>query len=50
MRMGVPKMDEENILEALRAYYADTSRSQEDTKKGLEAFAEEIELLLNALG
>lgn len=39
----------DKVLEAIRAYFSDTTRSQEETKDGLETFAEEIELLLNAL-
>ena len=42
-------MNEEQIIEAIQKFFGDTSRTREETKDGLEAVKEHIELLLEAL-
>ena len=42
-------MSEEAVLEAIRKYFSDTSRSPEETKSGLRGFIEEIEALIDSL-
>lgn len=42
-------MSIEEILEAIQAYYGDTSRSREETREGLDEVAGELETLLETL-
>ena len=42
-------MDEDQLKEAIRKYFADKSRSREATREGLEAARDEIEMLLETL-
>ncbi|MHB1642043.1 MAG: hypothetical protein ACYCS8_05210 [Acidithiobacillus sp.] len=42
-------MSEQDVLDAIRKYFYDTSRPQEETKEGLQGFVEEIEVLIDSL-
>ncbi|CDQ10603.1 conserved protein of unknown function [Acidithiobacillus ferrivorans] len=42
-------MSEQDVLDAIRKYFSDTSRPQEETKGGLQGFIEEIEILIDSL-
>lgn len=39
----------EEIKEIVNKYFGDTSRSQDDTRAGLQELMEEIEILLDSL-
>jgi hypothetical protein len=39
----------DNIMDKIRDYFGDTSRSAKETREGLEFLAEEIDCLLDAL-
>lgn len=40
----------EQVIEAVRAFYGDTTRSREATRDGLEEVRDEIETLIESLG
>lgn len=42
-------MDLVQLLDAIRVYYGDTSRSREATREGLEEAQSEIETLIDSL-
>ncbi|HFL2868639.1 TPA: hypothetical protein ACGWVL_003013 [Pseudomonas aeruginosa] len=42
-------MDLVQLLEAIRSYYGDTSRTREATREGLEEAQSEIETLIDSL-
>ncbi len=42
-------MNEQQLKDAIQKYFADTSRSPEATREGLEAARDEIEMLLETL-
>lgn len=39
----------EDVMEVVREYYGDTSRSREDTREGLEELVAEVETLIETL-
>ena len=43
------KITEENVMDAIREFFGDTSRSQEETKEALEEFAELAIELANSI-
>jgi hypothetical protein len=43
-------MTTEELMNALKKYYGDTSRSREETREGLEEVRDQINLLIDSLG